>query len=61
MSDKESEIVVAEVIRIEHNSDTDQLLLVFEVVDSNFKRKIKLDWTKNVYLKVVNKKLIEVK
>jgi len=51
--------VVARAIRVEKNIDTDELYLVFEVVDEDFKKQIKLNWLDDIELKVVGKNLIK--
>ena len=56
---KDFEKTVAEVVRIEFNEETDELFLVFEVVDSGFKNRIKKDWMKDVPLHLIGKNLKE--
>lgn len=50
--------VVAELIRIEVNSTTGQLYLVFEATDSFLKQEILRDWTQDFEFETKNKKLI---
>jgi hypothetical protein len=54
---KEKEQTVAQVVRIEHNSDNDELFLVFQVVDESFKARIKKDWMQDVELHLIGKAL----
>jgi len=49
---------VATAVRMEHNPDTDELFLVFQIVDEDFKRRIKRDWTQDVELKILGRNLI---
>lgn len=49
---------VAEAIRIEHNSDSDDLLIVFRVTNPKYKQLIKQNWTKDIEFRVVDKKLV---
>lgn len=50
--------VVAEVVRIEHDPKTDDLFLVFEIIDECFKKRIKKNWMEDVPLKLIGKKLV---
>jgi hypothetical protein len=50
--------IVAEAIRVEYIKDTDEVYLVFEVVDEDFKKSIKKDWTQDIELKIIDRKLI---
>jgi len=49
---------VAKAIRVEHDPDSDDLFLVFEIVDDDFKRRIKRDWTDDIELKLIGKNLV---
>lgn len=50
--------VVATAVRVEHDSDTDEVFVVFKVVDEKFKHTIKNEWYKDTDLKIVDKTLI---
>lgn len=54
---KEMEQTVAQVVRMEHNPDNDELFLVFQVVDESFKARIKKDWMQDVELHLIGKTL----
>lgn len=49
---------VAEAIRIEYEEKSGAVYLVFEIIDEDFKKKIKKDWTVDIELELENKKLI---
>ena len=51
--------VIAKAIRVERNSDTDELFVVFEIVDEDFKNRIKKDWTQDIEFKVIGKNLVK--
>lgn len=55
--DKYHEVAVA--VRLEHNKNTDTFYLVFEITDEKFRNKIKKDWTQDIDLRVIGKKLCE--
>ena len=52
---------VATAVRMEHNPDTDELFLVFQIVDEDFKRRIKRDWMQDVELKLLGRNLVKEK
>lgn len=52
-------VTVASAVRIEHNPDNDELFLVFEIVDEDFKRRIKKDWMQDIELKLIGRNLIK--
>lgn len=56
---KDIEKTVAKAVRIELNETTDELFLVFEVVDELFKKKIKDNWMRDVPLHLIGKHLKE--
>ena len=56
---KDIEKTVAQAVRIELNEATDELFIVFEVVDELFKKKIKEDWMKDIPLHLIGKNLKE--
>lgn len=49
---------VAKAVRVEHNPESDTVFLVFEIVDDDFKKRIKKDWTEDIELKVIGKDLV---
>ncbi len=51
--------VIAKAIRIEKNIETDELYIVFEVTDQDFKKRIKLEWEGDLELKLIGKNLIK--
>jgi hypothetical protein len=50
---------VAEAVRVEHDRHTDTVFLVFEIVDEKFKSRIKKDWTQDIPLRIIDKKLVK--
>lgn len=56
---KDIEKTVANAVRIELNEQTDELFIVFEVVDEHFKKRIKDNWMKDVPLHLIGKHLKE--
>ena len=50
---------VAEAVRVEHDRSDDTVFLVFKIIDEKFKRKIKNDWTQDLPLIMIGKKLVE--
>ena len=50
--------VVARAVRTEFESKSDALYLVFEIIDEQFKSKIKKDWSDDIELKIIDKKLV---
>lgn len=50
--------VVAEAVRVEFEEKSGALYLVFEIIDEDFKKRIKQDWTADIELELDNKKLI---
>jgi len=59
MNHKSLNNTIAKVTRIEHNSDTDKIYLVFEIVDERFKQRVKKDWMQDVDVKLVGRDLVE--
>jgi hypothetical protein len=55
---KEQEQTVAVVVRMEHNPDNDELFLVFQVIDEEFKKRMKKDWMQDVELQLIGKELV---
>jgi hypothetical protein len=52
---------VANAVRIEFNPKTDELYIVFQVVDEQFKNKIKDNWMQDIELKLIGRSLAEEK
>ncbi len=48
---------VAVASRLEHEQDTDRVFIVFEIIDEQFKQKVKIDWVKDIDLILENKNL----
>lgn len=59
MNEKDAYKPVAIAVRLEHEEDTDTVYLVFKITDDKFKARIKKDWTQDIDLKLVNKRLCE--
>lgn len=57
MDSKAQNQTVATAVRIEYQEDTGKVFLVFEIIDENFKQRVKADWTKDIDLKLVGKNL----
>ena len=55
---KEIDHTVATVVRMEHNENTDELFLVFQIVDEGFKKRIKKNWMEEVSVKLIGKNLV---
>lgn len=51
--------IVASAVRLEYNSTTGELLVIFKVVDEKFKREMMDDFSKNVDLVLIGKDLIK--
>lgn len=49
---------VAIAVRVEYRSDSDELYVVFEIVNEDLKKKIKQDWTQDIDFKLIDKNLI---
>lgn len=50
--------VVAEAVRIEYEEKSGAVYLVFEIIDEDFKKRIKADWTADIELELKDKKLL---
>ena len=59
MNEQDAYKPVATAVRVEHEENTDTVYLVFKIIDDKFKAKIKKDWTQDIDLKLINKKLYE--
>ena len=49
---------VANAVRIEFNPKSDELFIVFQVVDEDFKSKIKENWMQDIELKIIGRSLV---
>ncbi len=49
---------IAKAIRVEYDSDSDSVFLVFEIVDERFKQEVKRDWMKDIDVKLMGKTLV---
>lgn len=58
MDEKSLYDVVATAVRVETDSNTDEMFLVFKVVDEDFKNKVKKEWYKDTSLKIIDKTLV---
>lgn len=45
---------VATAVRLEHDPKTDIFYLVFQITDEKFRNKIKMDWTQDIDLRVID-------
>ena len=51
--------ILATAVRVETDLRSDRLFLVFEVIDPEFKRQVKKDWTQDLELKIINRELFK--
>ena len=59
MNKKALNQTIAVCIRVECETNSNNMHLVFEVVDEDFKRRVKEDWLQDIELKIIDgKKLI---
>ena len=50
---------VARATRMEYDSLTGELYLVFKVIDEDFKKRVRENWDDDVQLEVLGKELVE--
>lgn len=50
--------VIAKAVRVEMDSRTKAIYLVFEVTDERFRQIIKQDWTQDLEVEILNRDLI---
>jgi hypothetical protein len=50
--------ILAKAIRIEHDSASDKVYLIFEIVDQKFKQSVVKDWSKNIDYELDGKNLV---
>lgn len=58
MNNKWKHKIVAKAIRVEVSQKRDQVYLVFEIIDQDFKNEIKKDWLQDLDLKLIDKDLV---
>lgn len=56
---KNSENVIASCVRIEQEAGTGNIFLVFQVTDSEFKKRVREEWSKDIELKLLGYNLIK--
>ena len=49
---------MATAVRVELNQQTDELYLVFKIVDEAFRQEVKRDWTQDLEVKLLGKDLV---
>lgn len=55
---KNFEKILAEAVRIEYDEKNDSVYIVFKVIDENFKREVKTNWTKDIEYRLSGKSLL---
>ena len=58
MDKKSLNHTIAVAVRVEQNFESNELFLVFEVVDEEFKKQIKENWMADIELKIIGRKLV---
>jgi hypothetical protein len=58
VSKLDNEEIVARAIRMELDTDNNDLYLVFKVTNEFFSKKVREDWLKDLPMKVIGKNLI---
>ena len=53
--------VVARAVRLEYKENSDDVFVVFKVVDEQFKKQVLQDWNKDVELQVIGTDLVKEK
>lgn len=48
--------IVAKAVRLEHDHQTGQVFLVFEIIDERFKQRVKQNWLEDIELELVENK-----
>lgn len=56
---KAYEHVIGEAKRIELDEHTGKLFVVFEIIDEKIKQQMRIDWTKDMEFRIINKTLIQ--
>jgi hypothetical protein len=51
--------ILAEAVRLEYESKTGELFIVFKVKDEKFKQDIKTKWVNDIEYKLIDKLLVE--
>lgn len=55
---KTFEKVLAEAVRIEYEEKNGNLFIVFKVIDEKFKNDVKINWTKDIEYRLIDKLLV---
>ena len=50
--------IVAEAVRMECDQNSGELFIVFQVIDEDFKKRIKDNWMEDIDLELVGRKLV---
>ena len=56
---KNDEKIIAEAVRIEYDDSSDELFIVFKVIDPLKKISIRSTWLDDIEYKLINKKIVE--
>lgn len=56
---KNYEKIIGDAIRVEYSPNDDRVFVVFEILDPETKKDIKLNWTKDIEYRLVERKLVE--
>ena len=54
---KNYEEIIGEAVRVEFSEKTGEIFLVFNITNEEFKNTIKKDWTQDIELKIIDKKI----
>ena len=49
---------VAKAVRMEYDKSSDDVFIVFRIVDEHFKQKVRDDWKDDIELKLINTTLV---
>ncbi len=52
---------VAKAVRVEYDSKSDSIFLVFEVTDERLKQQVKKDWMQDIELVLIGRNLVKEK
>ncbi len=50
---------IATAVRIECDSDTDDVFITFKITDEKFKQEVKKDWSQDIEVKVRGRDLVK--
>lgn len=59
MNHKALNHTIAKAVRVEHDTYTDKIYLVFEIVDDGFRQRVKKNWIQDIDVKLVGRDLVE--